>query len=249
MDGLSVEGLSVAVNGNYFVRNVSFTARRGRVSCLLGPNGAGKTTIIKSIMGLMQFNGIIRMDGKTMDPGSIEFKRIVGYVPESPLLFDSLTVEETIQFILSTRSLGEQHMDWIKWLLKAFNLDSQLNKLVASLSIGNRQKLSIVTALMHRPDLLLLDEPFNWLDVASIIILRETLSKYRENRVIVMATHMLDAAEKLCNDIVLINKGTVINVMDSSKLNRDELEEIILEETEMDKYIKAILNMGNQRSS
>ncbi len=133
----------------------------------MGPNGAGKTTIIKSIMGLMPFSGVIKIDGGVpMDPGSNEFKKIVGYVPESPLLFDSLTVEETIQFISSVRGLGSEHSDWIKWLLNAFGLDAQARKLISSLSIGTRQKISIVTALMHRPEVLLLDEPFNWLDIA-----------------------------------------------------------------------------------
>ncbi|GGP20609.1 ABC transporter [Thermocladium modestius] len=246
MDGLSVDGLRVSIGGTYIIKDISFNVKRGRIACLLGPNGAGKTTIIKSIMGLMPFSGVIKIDGVPMDPGSNEFKKIVGYVPESPLLFDSLTVEETIQFISSVRGLGSEHSDWIKWLLNAFGLDAQARKLISSLSIGTRQKISIVTALMHRPEVLLLDEPFNWLDIASIVILRELLNKYKDNgRSILMATHMLDVAERLCSEVILINNGAVLNIVDSSELSKDKLEKLVLEETEMDKYVKAVLS-GNQ---
>ncbi|MDK2877270.1 MAG: type transport system ATP-binding protein [Archaeoglobaceae archaeon] len=186
---------------------------RGEIYGLLGPNGSGKTTLMKIVAGILKASsGKVFIDGIDVERDPIKVKQIVGYVPENPILYESLTVSEIFNLVAKVRGLKkEEFEEKVAIFSKAFEIEDFMNSLVATLSFGNRQKVAIILALLHNPRVLILDEVMNGLDVRSMKILREILFKFRsEGKSVLFSTHIMPFAEMLCDRVGVIYEGRIV---------------------------------------
>lgn len=236
---LEVRKLRVKYGDFIAVDDLEFTVDR-EVFCLLGTNGAGKTTTLKAIMNMVPFEGEVIIDG--LSNRVKEVKNRVGYVPEQPFLYEHMTPEEIINFVASIRGLKD--LTRASRLVKALSLDNYMKEPIASLSMGNRQKVSVVLAMMHSPKLLILDEVFNGLDVLSTRILKELmLNHIKEGGGIVFSTHIMEIAEKVCNRVNIIKSGKLLLELTPEEI-RDKgksLEDLFLQVTGLEDEVKEIL--------
>ncbi len=242
---LAVDSLTIRYGDRIAVDNLSFAIQPGQIFGLLGPNGAGKTSTLKAILGLVEKKGgrtLIYGKDVAEDPAYV--KSHIGAVLESPVLFDSLTPNEFIEFVASVRRIT--NTDRIANLVGAFALEEYMDTPIASLSMGNRQKTTIVAALMSEPRLLLLDEPFNSLDIRSVKIFRELiLNHVRKGNSVLFSTHILDVVEKMCEHIGIIDRGRMVEQGTVAELRErlkgSTLEEIFLRATNMEREIESLL--------
>ena len=186
----------------------------GEIYGLLGPNGSGKSTMIKIIVGLLEpTSGSVRVLGREPSTSPVEVKSAIGYVAESAMLYDSLTPRDFFEFVASVRKIDPKRAnERVTRLATAFNLSQYYDSPIATLSMGTKQKVSIIAALMHEPPLLLLDEPLNGLDAKSSRILKDLISFHTEkNRgAVLFSTHIMEIAEHLCNRIGIIYQGKIV---------------------------------------
>lgn len=227
---LEVLGVSKKYGKLLAVDNVSFQVPDGTVGILLGPNGAGKSTIIKSIAGLVRFEGSIRIQGK--DARDMEDRRIFAYVPEIPNMYEALTVREHLEFM--ERAYGvtvTQHEREL--LLSRFELLDKQDKLGNELSKGMMQKVSICCALIIKPQVILLDEPMVGLDPAAIKELKQVVLELKAQGVTVLiSTHMLDMVKELWDVTFVMNKGHILGSYTREDVGNEDLEELFFSVTE-----------------
>ncbi len=186
--------------------NVSIDIPSGEIAVLLGPNGAGKSTLIKSICGLLRYEGEISLDGA--DNKSLEAKSILGYVPEMPAVYDLLTVGEHLEFIRRAYKMTDDGLG--DSLLERFELFDKKDTLAKELSKGMQQKLSICCALVHRPKVVIFDEPMVGLDPHAIKQLKDIFRELKnEGASVLISTHMLDSVEDYWDSVYIMVKGQV----------------------------------------
>jgi ABC-2 type transport system ATP-binding protein len=207
MNVLEIEGISKSFGKIQAVRDIHFTVETGRIYGVLGPNGAGKTTTIRMIMNIiLPDSGQIRLFGQSMNDS---LKRRIGYLPEERGLYSKMQVLEMLIFLgeLHELSHGESLARSREWL-KRVELDSWEKKKVEELSKGMQQKVQFIGTIMHRPDLVILDEPFSGLDPINTQMMKNIMLELKaDNRAIMFSTHLMEVAEKICDDILLIDKG------------------------------------------
>ena len=190
------------------VNEVSLHLDKGELCVLLGPNGAGKSTAIKSIAGLLRYTGIIKVDGFINH--SMEAKRLISYVPETPAIYELLTVKEHIQFIEKVYKL-HFNQEEINALLTRFDMDDKQDKLGAELSKGMRQKLSIILGVITHPTIILFDEPMVGLDPKAIKELKILFEELVEQGTIVLvSTHIIDSILDNYDRVLIMNKGKFV---------------------------------------
>lgn len=197
-------------DGFQALRGLSLEVFRGEMFGLIGPNGAGKTTTLKIIVGLLKMDrGSVRVNGFNINENQYDYKKSIGYVPESVSLPDYLTVQEFLVYSGKIRSVpNEQIREKMDFYLKTFNLEEKEKSLILALSRGMRQKTAIAAALIHDPDLLILDEPFIGLDPAAQHQVKDIFNaRIKENKAIFVSTHMLDTAERMCDRVAVIHQG------------------------------------------
>ncbi|MDE6953453.1 MAG: ABC transporter ATP-binding protein [Erysipelotrichales bacterium] len=213
--------------GKYLaVNDVSFTIDSGRTGIILGPNGAGKSTIIKSIAGLLRYDGAILIQG--VSNRFQEAKKNFGYVPEIPYLYDFLTVEEHIDFMM--KAYGKDDYEYKEFLLKRFELDDKREKLGKELSKGMMQKVSLCCALIIKPQVIMFDEPMVGLDPKAIKELKETIQELKQQGVTVLiSTHMLDMVKNIWDDMIILDQGKVIAQYKREDVLDNEIEDIFFE--------------------
>ena len=195
------------------VNGVSFTARAGEVTGYLGPNGSGKSTTVKMIAGLIEpTDGEILYQGVPISRDPIAHKMRLGYVPEEPHLYPHLTGEEFLGMTGQLRGLPQELLESkISGLLRAFSLYEDRYVAISSYSKGMRQKVLLAAALLHNPDIILLDEPFSGLDVASALVMRNLIQELaRRGKVILFSSHELDVVERVCSRVVILHKGRIV---------------------------------------
>jgi ABC-2 type transport system ATP-binding protein len=193
------------------IDDLSFALHRGEILGLVGPNGAGKTTTVLCLLGLIERTaGEISIDGRP--PESTAARARLGYVPEVPLLYNDLTVEDHLRFVAMAHRLAEVDASArIAELLSTFDMLGHKDEFPTTFSKGTRQKLSILCALVHEPDVLLADEPFIGLDPESVWRLKERLRSARDRgAAVLLSTHMLDAAETLCDRYLILHRGSLL---------------------------------------
>lgn len=215
---LSVNGVTKRYGKTLAVDSMSFEVESGEISVLLGPNGAGKSTIIKCIAGLLQYDGEIIVDGhlnKTNDA-----KKVLSYVPETPALFDSLTVREHIQFIARAYRLKDFE-NYADELFERFDLDDKTDKFGNELSKGMQQKVSICCAVITRPKVILLDEPMIGLDPKAIKELKNLFLELKDQGCAVfISTHIIDTIRDIWDNILIMHQAKLV-----SNISRDEVED------------------------
>ena len=212
--GLSVCNVTKKYCKNIACNNVSFELEDGSFTVLLDPNGAGKSTIIKSIIGFLRYDGIIRADG--LKNKTVEAKRILGYIPEMPSLYPNLTVSEHMEFVARAYKLSN-YKDYAEELLRRFELDDKKKKFGDELSKGMQQKLNICLGLLPRPKIILLDEPMIGLDPHAIKELKLILEELKAGgATVLVSTHMIDSIDMLWDRTIIMQNGCVkANVLKS----------------------------------
>ena len=195
------------------VQDVSFTARPGEITGYLGPNGSGKSTTLKMITGLIDpTDGDILFAGEPIRRDRIAFKQRLGYVPEEPHLYSHLTGFEYLEMVGQLRGLPAAPLARkIDGFLRLLSLHSDRYVAISSYSKGMRQKVLLAAALLHNPDLLLLDEPFSGLDVNSALVLRSLIRELAaRGKVVLFSSHELDIVERVSSRVIILHKGRVV---------------------------------------
>ncbi len=194
------------------MKDVSFTVEDGQLVGLIGLNGAGKSTTIKEIIGLLTpYQGQIVIDGLTLLQGAENYRKKIGFIPETPSLYEELTLKEHLEVVAMAYDLSwEQAWGRVEHLLKLFRLDEKLDWFPVNFSKGMKQKVMIICAFMVEPSLLIVDEPFLGLDPVAISDLIALLGEEKSKGTsILMSTHVLDSAEKMCDSFVILHQGQV----------------------------------------
>jgi ABC-2 type transport system ATP-binding protein len=195
------------------VKDVSFIARRGEVTGYLGPNGSGKSTTLKMITGLIEpTEGEILFDGERIQLDPIAYRQRLGYVPEEPQLYPHLTGAEYLDMVGQLRGLPQQPLaEKIDGFLRLLGLHDDRYVPISSYSKGMRQKVLLAAALLHNPDLILLDEPFSGLDVNSALVLREIIRELAaRGKTVIFSSHELETVERVSAHVVILHKGRVV---------------------------------------
>lgn len=210
---LELRRVSKHFSGIPAVDDVSFSARPGEVTGYLGPNGSGKSTTIKMITGLIEMtSGQILFDGKPIDDDLMSYKRRMGYVPEEPYLYNHLSGVEYLTMVADLRGIAAREANnRIDGLLRLLSLHDDRHAAISGYSKGMRQKVLIAAALMHNPDLVLLDEPFSGLDVGSALVLRSLITELAaRGKVILFSSHELDTVERISDRVVILHRGKLV---------------------------------------
>jgi ABC-2 type transport system ATP-binding protein len=195
------------------LKGINLNIYPGQVIGYIGPNGAGKSTTVKIICGLISdFEGEVLVNGLDIKKDALLVKSKIGYVPELAELYDVLTPIEFLSFMAELYMLNEQLAnERMTKMLIAFGLEAVMNQRMETFSKGMRQKVLIISGLLHNPDILILDEPLSGLDANSVITVKDLISKLaKEGKTIFYSSHMMDVVEKVSDRIILINNGTVI---------------------------------------
>ena len=192
------------------VDNISFEARQGEILGFLGPNGAGKTTTMRMLTGYMPpTSGAANIAGFDVVNESIEVRKRVGYLPETVPLYTDMTLSEYLQFFAKLRHIPDSEKA-ISDTLEMVGLTDRSEGYIRNLSKGMRQRVGLAQALLHKPDVLILDEPTIGLDPAQIIEVRNLIRDIGKERTVLLSTHILSEAQQLCNRILIINKGRIV---------------------------------------
>ena len=210
---LELRNVSKLFSGVTAVDNVTFQARPGEVTGYLGPNGSGKSTTMKMITGLLPItSGEILFHSKPIHQDSIAYRERLGYVPEEPHLYSHLSGFEFLSMVALLRDLPPKGAALrIDGLLRLLSLHDDRHASISSYSKGMRQKVLLSAALIHNPDLILLDEPFSGLDVASALIVRHLIQELAaRGKVILFSSHELETVERVCSHIVILHRGKVV---------------------------------------
>ncbi len=230
--------------------HINLEINEGKITALLGPNGSGKTTLFKITMGLLKpDNGEVYVNGLNPIKQPIEVRKITGYSPEEISLFESLTPLETYKFLADIYEIKENDFKTrLQLYIKLFNINEEINKLCGELSHGNRRKISIISALLHDPDILILDEPFTGLDPEAAKILKEIMKKHAsKNKIVIFSTHILEIAEAVADHIIIINKGKIVAQGTKEELTtiakKSDLESIFLELTGLSKELNELIEI------
>lgn len=227
---LEIQDLTKKYGKNLAVNHVSFTVPAGQVGILLGPNGAGKSTIIKSIAGLLRYQGGVGIE--RMPARTLEAKKVFGYVPEVPAMFDALTVREHIEYIKRAYD-SDITEEEIGQLLERFELDDKQKKLGRELSKGMMQKVSICCALAIKPKVILLDEPMVGLDPAAIKELKEVILELKaRGTTVLISTHMLEMVKDLWDLVFIMQKGEIVGTFNREQEKDADIEELFFQITE-----------------
>lgn len=215
------------------INDVSFEVESGEIVGLIGLNGAGKSTTIKHIMGLMEpFSGEITVDGLTLKENPIEYRKKIAFVPETPMVYRSLTLKEHLEITAMAYDIPfETLMERAYPLLKLFRLDERMDWFPADFSKGMKQKVMIACAFVIDPNLIVIDEPFVGLDPIAIMDLEKLLLDEKEKgSSILMSTHVLANAEKICDSFVILHNGHVFAKGTKEELSKEfHLEDADLE--------------------
>lgn len=217
------------------IEDINLTIENGDIYGFIGPNGAGKSTTIKCLVGIHSFEkGSIMLDGLSIKDNPIEFKHQISYVPDNPDLYDFLTGMEYINFVSNVYDEDVSKEDVIN-LAKKFNLENNLLEPIRTYSHGMKQKIALIGALIHKPKLIVLDEPFVGLDPKAAFDLKEIIKELCQNGMMVFfSSHVLEVVEKFCNKIAIIKNGQIV----SSGLTDDVKGDSSLEEAFLELYDK-----------
>lgn len=217
------------------IEDINLTIENGDIYGFIGPNGAGKSTTIKCLVGIHSFEkGSIMLDGLSIKDNPIEFKHQISYVPDNPDLYEFLTGMEYINFVSNVYDEDVSKEDVIN-LAKKFNLENNLLEPIRTYSHGMKQKIALIGALIHKPKLIVLDEPFVGLDPKAAFDLKEIIKELCQNGMMVFfSSHVLEVVEKFCNKIAIIKNGQIF----SSGLTDDVKGDSSLEEAFLELYDK-----------
>ncbi len=228
---ISIRNVSKSYDGKVKVLdNVSFDIKDGEIFAFIGHNGAGKTTMIKSIIGILDFDsGDIIINNYSIKSEPIKCKKEMAYVPDNPDLYENMRAIDFINFVCDMYDVSNR--DNIIKYAKMFEIDDKLYNDISSFSHGMKQKVALIAALAHNPNVIIMDEPFVGLDPKAVYDVKEIMKKMaHEGKIIFFSTHILDVAEKLCDRVAIIKDGKIVKIGKMKDIKGDEsLEQVFLE--------------------
>lgn len=228
---ISIRNVSKSYDGKVKVLdNVSFDIKDGEIFAFIGHNGAGKTTMIKSIIGILDFDsGDIIINNYSIKSDPIKCKKEMAYVPDNPDLYENMRAIDFINFVCDMYDVSNR--DNIIKYAKMFEIDDKLYNDISSFSHGMKQKVALIAALAHNPNVIIMDEPFVGLDPKAVYDVKEIMKKMaHEGKIIFFSTHILDVAEKLCDRVAIIKDGKIVKIGKMKDIMGDEsLEQVFLE--------------------
>lgn len=238
---IEIKNVTKIYNGDKkAVDDISFTINDGEIFAFIGHNGAGKTTTIKSIVGILDFEeGDILINGKSIKKSPIECKKQMAYVPDNPDLYENMKAIDFINFICDMYEVSKEvREENINKYAKMFEMQEKLNDYISSFSHGMKQKIALIAALVHNPDVLIMDEPFVGLDPKAVFDIKEVMKDMcKQGKTIFFSTHILEVAEKLCDRVAIIKQGKIVKIGSMKEIKGDEsLEQVFLELDEGEKY-------------
>ncbi|MBQ1681389.1 MAG: ABC transporter ATP-binding protein [Agathobacter sp.] len=231
---LEISNYSKSYGGDKLAADsVSLKVESGDIYGFIGHNGAGKSTTIRAIVGVLDFtDGEILIDGHSVKTEPMECKKVTAYIPDNPDLYENLTGIQFLNFVADVFQIGDaERSERIAHYANAFEITDALGDLISSYSHGMKQKVAIISALIHEPKLLVLDEPFVGLDPKAAFTLKEIMHDLcKKGSAVFFSTHVLDVAEKLCNKVAIIKQGKIITSGTMEELTAGKsLEEAFLE--------------------
>ncbi|WP_270505438.1 ABC transporter ATP-binding protein [Paraclostridium sordellii] len=224
-----IKDLKMKFEGKEVLKGINLEVDRGSIIGYIGPNGAGKSTTVKIILGLVEgYTGLVEIFGEDISNGNSEYKKRIGYVPEVAETYESLTAREYLTFIGQLYGLEYDIADKKAYeLMDILGIKDAYNSRISSFSKGMKQKVVIISSLIHNPDILFLDEPLSGLDANSVMALKEImLSLKEEGKTIFYSSHIMEVVEKISDRIVLLNDGNIV-----ADGNFEDLKERVHEES------------------
>lgn len=209
---VSIKDLTMSYGGNQVLKGINLEVFKGQIIGYIGPNGAGKSTTVKIILGIVdKFRGEVKVFGEDIKSG-IEYKRRIGYVPETAEVYETLSAQEYLTFIGELYGIDYATVDRkARKLMSLLGIEDVYHARISSYSKGMKQKLLIISSLLHNPDLLFFDEPLSGLDANSVMVVKEIMTELAsQGKTIFYSSHIMDVVEKISNRIVLINDGRII---------------------------------------
>lgn len=210
---ISINNLQMGYGSKEVLRGINLDVDKGQVIGYIGPNGAGKTTTVKILLGLhTDYTGSVKIFGKELADDRINYKKRIGYVPELADLYDVLTAREYLTFIGELYGLPYDQVDQKAFkLMKLLNIEAMYDSRINSYSKGMKQKVLLISSLLHNPDILFLDEPLSGLDANSVMIIKELLGLLAsEGKTIFYSSHIMDVVEKISDRIILLHEGRIV---------------------------------------
>ncbi len=237
MDILEIKNFSKSYNNDKkAVDDISLSVEQGDIYGFIGHNGAGKSTTIKALAGVLDFEeGDIYIAGKSVKDNPIECKQVMAYIPDNPDLYEHLTGMQYLNFIADIFKVSaDRRKKLIDKYAEIFEISDSLNDMITSYSHGMKQKLALISAFIHEPGLLVLDEPFVGLDPKATLTLKNLMKEMcNDGGAVFFSTHVLDVAEKLCNKVAIIKKGKIVASGRMEDIVKDaSLEEVFMEVVE-----------------
>lgn len=205
---ISVQNLSKKYGQQLALDNVNLNIDKNEVIGLLGPNGAGKSTLMKCIVSAVNpSSGHITIDEKKVQDFPLETKSLIGYLPENNPLYHDMYVKEYLGFVANIRKIGNEQ---IQQVIHSVGIDAEQHKKIKALSKGYKQRVGLAQAILHEPEILILDEPTNGLDPNQIIEIRDLIRHVGKNKTVILSTHIMQEVEALCSRVILLHKGRVL---------------------------------------
>ncbi|MGM9881835.1 MAG: ABC transporter ATP-binding protein [Bacilli bacterium] len=231
---IEIKNVSKTYNGKKkALNNVSFNINDGEIFAFIGHNGAGKTTMIKSLVGILDFEeGDILINNKSVKDDPIGCKKVMAYVPDNPDLYENMTAIDFINFVCDMYDIPLNiRKENIEKYASMFEIENNLNDNISTFSHGMKQKVALIAALSHNPEVLVMDEPFVGLDPKAVFDVKKEMKEMAKGgKTIFFSTHILDVAEKLCDRVAIIKNGNIVKIGKMKDIKGDSsLEEVFLE--------------------
>jgi len=240
---IAIGDLYMSYGAKQVINGISIEIPKGQIIGYIGPNGAGKSTTVKILLGLINnYKGSVKVLGEDISNGSVEYKRKIGYVPETAEIFDNLTAREYITFLGQMYGMDYEETDKkaLK-LMELFGIQQVYYSRITSYSKGMKQKVLLISSLIHNPEVLFLDEPLSGLDANSVMVFKEIMSHLaQQGKTIFYSSHIMEVVEKISHRIILINNGSIVadgtfqQLKEQSK--EGSLEDIFNQLTGFDKH-------------
>lgn len=248
---ISIQNISKSFGPNKAVDNLSLEIKKGEVVGLLGPNGAGKTTTIRMICGfLYPDSGQVLIDGKKIEENPEEVKKRFGYLPENNPLYEDMLVSEYLSFVASLKDIPKsERSSTLKEIAKETGIANVYFKPISELSKGYRQRVGLAQAILHKPDILVFDEPTEGLDPNQRVEIRKLITELGKDRTVLISTHVLGEVGAMCNRVVIINKGRLAadgTMADLSSMTRGKRRVIVeVQGDHVEENLRKIEAVGN----
>jgi ABC-2 type transport system ATP-binding protein len=220
---LEIKNISKKYNAQIALSDICFSLKKGDIVGFLGPNGAGKTTLMKIITStLTQDIGSVSINGLDTIENELDTKAQIGYLAENNPLYNEMYVTEYLDFIASIYNLSDKKQK-IESIINKTGLDLEKSKKIEQLSKGYKQRVGLAAALVHNPDILILDEPTTGLDPNQLVEIRNLIKETGKDKIVLLSTHIMQEIPKICNKIIIINKGKIVDNRDINEFNTRQL--------------------------